>query len=438
MADQQGQIGIFHFLSLFVVAASMRLFLMYSPANEWFADRIELSTPLTSWSRVQEGIVLLNNGISPYAGDIVHEAPLVVTLFYGLKDVSSQFIPLIFIVIDIVIGCLLYKVAVYNTKNLLTDQERIKSSFAKNVSPILLTEKEFDNIPFLTTAVYLLNPYSVSTCVAQSTIIFTNLGLTLALFGALKGSSPLATLGIALATYHSLYPIMLLAPVTLIVIKYDEGSQLSGMCKCGMLFTVWIAGLLGLSYSFFNSWDFIKATYGFILGVPDLTPNIGLFWYFFTEMFEHFRVFFLWVFQINAFFYCIPLTVRLREHPSFLACILCLIMAIMKSYPAFGDAALPLSLLVLWKHLFPYLRNAFLISCMLLFSTFLAPVFWYLWIYAGSANANFFFAVTLAYSTAQILLASDVLFAFLRRERDLVRGIFPKIINGEVATITLK
>lgn len=48
------------------------------------------------------------------------------------------------------------------------------------------------------------------------------------------------------------------------------------------------------------------------------------------------------------------------------------------------------------------LRNTFLVGCMLLCSSFLAPVFWQLWIYAGSANANFFFAITLAYSTAQV------------------------------------
>ena len=48
------------------------------------------------------------------------------------------------------------------------------------------------------------------------------------------------------------------------------------------------------------------------LTVPDLTPNVGLFWYFFTEAFEHFRVFFLCVFQINAFLYVLPLSFRFR------------------------------------------------------------------------------------------------------------------------------
>ena len=35
------------------------------------------------------------------------------------------------------------------------------------------------------------------------------------------------------------------------------------------------------------------------LTLPDLTPNPGLWWYFFTEMFDHFRPFFLMVFSVR-------------------------------------------------------------------------------------------------------------------------------------------
>ena len=34
--------------------------------------------------------------------------------------------------------------------------------------------------------------------------------------------------------------------------------------------------------------------------MPDLTPNVGMWWYFFTEMFDHFRPFFLGVFQVST------------------------------------------------------------------------------------------------------------------------------------------
>lgn len=44
--------------------------------------------------------------------------------------------------------------------------------------------------------------------------------------------------------------------------------------------------------------------------VPDLTPNIGLWWYFFIEIFDHFRDFFLLAFNVHAACYTLPLTIK--------------------------------------------------------------------------------------------------------------------------------
>ena len=80
---------------------------------------------------------------------------------------------------------------------------------------------------------------------------------------------------------------------------------------------------------------------------------------------------------------------------------------------------------------------------MFLITSVLCPVFWYLWIHAGSANANFFFATTLAYSLAQVqlsiasqhydvstgvplvqvFLVSDVMYSFLVHKYDLCHGL---------------
>lgn len=69
-----------------------------------------------------------------------------------------------------------------------------------------------------------------------------------------------------------------------------------------VLYVMWLQSMLfSLTVLFVSS-----------LSVPDLTPNIGLFWYFFAEMFEHFRLFFLCVFQINVFFYTLPLSIKLK------------------------------------------------------------------------------------------------------------------------------
>lgn len=87
------------------------------------------------------------------------------------------------------------------------------------------------------------------------------------------------------------------------------------------------------------------------LGHRDLQPNIGLFWYFFTEMFDHFRVFFLYTFQLNALvLYLVPLTLKFRKEPLFMATLLIALNAIFRSYPCIGDVAFYLALLPMWQH----------------------------------------------------------------------------------------
>ena len=56
--------------------------------------------------------------------------------------------------------------------------------------------------------------------------------------------------------------------------------------------------------------------------LPDLTPNPGLWWYFFTEMFEHFRPFYLMVFSVSEGpIVCIlSLTLRNTVTPSHICC----------------------------------------------------------------------------------------------------------------------
>jgi phosphatidylinositol glycan class U len=53
--------------------------------------------------------------------------------------------------------------------------------------------------------------------------------------------------------------------------------------------------------------------------VPDLTPNVGLFWYFFIEVFKEFKGFFLFVFQYSMLVCPLALSLRLRHRPTFLA-----------------------------------------------------------------------------------------------------------------------
>ena len=83
----------------------------------------------------------------------------------------------------------------------------------------------------------------------------------------------------------------------------------------------------------------------FILKVPDLVPNLGLFWYFFTEMFDHFRLFFTYVFQMNTLIYAIPLTIRLRNQPIVNIIVQIGLLSVLKSYPNVGETGYYLSFL---------------------------------------------------------------------------------------------
>lgn len=48
------------------------------------------------------------------------------------------------------------------------------------------------------------------------------------------------------------------------------------------------------------------------------------------------------------------------------------------------------------------MQQKFLVGCFFIATAVLAPIQWYLWIYSGSANANFYFGVTIAFGTAQV------------------------------------
>ncbi|RKP17408.1 GPI transamidase subunit PIG-U, partial [Rozella allomycis CSF55] len=144
------------------------------------------------------------------------------------------------------------------------------------------------------------------------------------------------------------------------------------------------------------------------------SPNIGIFWYFFTEMFEHFRTFFLFAFQLCVFSYFIPSSIKFRQYPDFLVVLIAGIISIFKTYPSYHDTGFFLSFVALYYNTFPNLRRGFIALNLILFSMILGPTFWYLWIYHGGGNVNFFYSSTLMLSIGQIFLLSDMAFEILK------------------------
>lgn len=238
------------------------------------------------------------------------------------------------------------------------------------------------------------------------------------------------------AAYLSMYPALLLPP--LVLLAYDR-SQTPGKTQpikfvgsCVGVAVATVAALFQMSYFITGSWEFLSSTYGIQLTLTDLTPNVGLWWYFFIEMFDSFRSFFLAVFWLHLSSYVGALSIRIRRQPLLVITLLLGIFGIFKPYPSISDTSLFLAMTPLYRHVFPLMRYTFVIAATILYSTFLGPAFYYLWIYAGSGNANFFYAITLVWSLGQSLLVSDLTFAALRDEWEVER---PEMAGKEVRQI---
>lgn len=244
-------------------------------------------------------------------------------------------------------------------------------------------------------------------------------------------------IAIAFASYLSIYPLLLLPPLLLLCYdRQDPAKRTISLASFSLENVAAVAGtvsaLLQLSSLISGSWEYLLSTYGVQLLLPDLTPNVGLWWYFFIEMFDSFRNFFLGVFWLHLSSCVGGLTIRLRRQPLFVLTMLLGIFAIFKPYPSISDTSLFLALLPLYRHIFPLMRYTFVESSVVLYATLLGPAFYYLWIYAGSGNANFFYAITLVWSLGWTLLLADVLYAVIRDEWEVER---PEMRGKEIRQI---
>ncbi|XP_072371285.1 phosphatidylinositol glycan anchor biosynthesis class U protein isoform X2 [Scyliorhinus torazame] len=378
-----------------VVAVTVRAVLFRSSLAEFISERVEVVSPLNSWKRVVEGLSLLDLGVSPYSGNVFHETPLILYLFHFLIDYAE----FVFMATDVITAVALY-IAAEDFNKVVFRKQRIAFEFQKyapDIITLVRTPKEMYHIPLKVALFYLLNPFTVLTCVAKSTCAIHNAIIAIFVLATVKGSAFISAVFLALATYQSLYPVALFAPALLylaqkhyILVNLHSTTFLVLLLKYAVMFLGCLMVTICLSFFLLNSWSFIPSTYGFI------------------------------------------------DHPMFFMFVQLAIIAIFKSYPTVGDVALYMAFLPMWNHLYRFLRNIFVVTCMLISSSVLFPVLWHLWIYAGSANSNFYYAITLAFNVGQILLVSDYFYAYIRREYHLVEGLNLKSPDGKEAHVVLK
>lgn len=300
-----------------IAAVMFRLILIYFFPNtlSHLASRPEVSTPLTSLRRLAEGYWLKKQAsVSPYAGSMYHGSPLLLSVLGPLtvRGIDGQ--P------DHILCSLLSVIADFVTALLLrATGQKLQSGYSQSLKSLRLDEllraSELYSSGDIAALVYLWNPLTIFTCVGSSTSPIENFLVVLSIYGACTRLIPLAAVGWVLATHLSLYPIVLLIPLTLLLgygpdappkklflqksskktmkqsidsspqhVKPKSGSTLPSfswgpVIKFLLWASVWsfyVLLLCGISVRQYGGLrEMFKRTYGFILTVEDLSPNIG-------------------------------------------------------------------------------------------------------------------------------------------------------------------
>ncbi|SCU83636.1 LADA_0C12640g1_1 [Lachancea dasiensis] len=344
---------------------------------------VEFSTPVTSYRSLQEGVFLLRNDFPLYSGGVVHHPPLLVAFMSSFN--STNLISLLYACADALIAYQLISMA-----------------------------KCFRNSPlpaWVPGAVYVINPLVLLSSVSKSSVVFSNLAISTALLSALQGNCTLASVSIAIAAYLALYPLLLLMPM-LAILQKDK-------LKTVVVTAATLAMLLFSSYKVNDeSWNYLFSTYGVIITFSKIIPNLGLWWYFFVELFEMFIPFFKAVFNLFVISCILPFSLRFYKQP-FYAFILCLSwITLTKSYPTLGDGGFLLSFVPFFKPLFGYFRYSVISTLLFIHVSVLSPIFYHLWVDLGSGNSNFFYAISLVYALGLATVLVDLVWAMLRIEYD--------------------
>ncbi|KAG2651081.1 hypothetical protein PVAP13_1NG439700 [Panicum virgatum] len=359
--------AIRYYWPMVAAAVGFRLVLVLFGGDLHLASRPEVSTPLTSLRRLAEGYWLKQASMSPYSGSMYHGSPLLLSILGPLTSNRSGgkhahvYCSLIFVAVDFLAAMLIRGTG-----------RRLQMSRNRSLKSLDLTKAVNNSANVsagdIASLIYLWNPWAIVTCVGSCTSPIENLMVVIMIYGACSRLAPLAAFGYVMATHLSLYPAILIVPVILLLgygpdapptkvflvksssdsksgmSEYERTSlkvqRFSWMTVLHFIFWlfIWSCYVLLLSSMILKKVgglnEMFEKTYGFILTVKDLSPNIGVLWYFFAEVFDFFRTFFLIVFNMNILFMVLPLAIRLKHRPCFLAFVYTAIVAMLKSYPS--------------------------------------------------------------------------------------------------------
>lgn len=426
--------------SIYIIGGLLRLTLLMIPqVITTLTSLVGVSTPMNSYKSLQEAFYYLEHGINLYDGGVVHHTPILVVVMSFFNDWFPLPMSVLYVGVDLWICSRLVAI------NRWYNEHQTKR----------LGRKVIGASDSVIVGFYMLNPLLVLTTLSQSTLVFGMLFVVESISQiVLEHNLYRGMMSLALASYLTLSPLYLLVPVLTLAHAILKMSWQEVYVVGSGIFVGSLMLLIMASFAMTSSFQFVYACYGTALMFDKITPNLGLWWYLFTEMFEYFTPFYKGLFNIYGGIFIIPITMRFWEvstestqseviktddksevvnesnksveekspksslvaiGDSFLAVVLSYFwISFTKSYPSYGDLAFGLSFLPIFSStILPYCRYSIITALILLGSLLLGPIFYYSWIVLGSGNSNFFYSITLFYGGVHIAIIMDLIWAKL-------------------------
>ena len=399
--------------SYYVLAAGIALRLCLLPYRELLGRSLQVSTPFVEAASLAEGRYWLSLGRSPYALPDFHHSPLVLLLSQALHAAHPLAQSLLLVGVDGAAGVLLGRItALYQRRG-------------AGEGGVLVTG--WAGLPTAAMAVYLLNPLAAISCAAGTTAGVANAAVLLCLCSALRGRTGRAAAALAVATHLSPYHALVLPLACQIArgtppppaslgagLRQGRGKGL-GRSGWGHQLRGWgafgatLLALGGCCEYAFPGRAWLRATWGDMVGIASLTPNVGLAPLFFSLLFAQFRPYFRYVWTAHLAAHAIPLSLRWADQPLFGASVLIAITGAVKPYPSVADAALTYALLAVHDRAASRLRFAWPIALAAVYNHATMEHALHCWLVSGRASSNYYYYQTVLYSVLQTGLITSTL-----------------------------
>jgi hypothetical protein len=152
-------------------------------------------------------------------------------------------------------------------------------------------------------------------------------------------------------------------------------------------------------HSFYIQFQFSKSS-----------PTVGVLWYFFIQIFERFRSFFILIFPASLFVHCIALTVRLFQFPLFAFSASTALSTIFHPAPTLQHYIYAVVLLLLNITVYqPHMNKISLSAFVSIHVAIGMLVMWHTWISLGSGNPNFVFVQGILFSGSLLFVLLELI-----------------------------